>query len=218
MRVALCLIALSTFSAADDKPTIAVLGVVPTDTSLVAKANTLTQTMRTLANAKSSPYRVKGAPKQIEAAIRTAECSTIQTPCAAALGAELDTDYALVGQLDKRGTHAVLLLALVDVRTKQRVRSLRETSAVDAKKWARATYNRLVDTEAGELALAANAQNGEVWIDGQLAGALYQGRVTITGLANGTHQLSVRAKGYKQLDVDITVEFATKHSVLLEPQ
>ena len=216
--IAFVLVALAEPNAsADDRPQIAILGVLPKDPAVTRVASALTQQMRTLATAKTSAYRVIGSPKQIDKAILEGECSTIDTACAVALGAALGADYTLAGELDKRGTHHVLLLALVDVKKKQRIRSLRETSGSDAKKWAKLAFGKLVDNEAGELVLSANAKQGEIWIDGQLVGALFEGRASVGGLANGGHRLQIKARGYKPFEVDITVEFVTKQSVLLEP-
>jgi hypothetical protein len=224
MKLIGCVVALSlaapTIAHADDKPTVAVLGVVPRDADLIKAADAMTAVIRTRAAAKASNYRVKGAAKEIEAAILAAECSSIEPSCAVKLGATLAADYAIAGELERRGTHQILLLSLVDVRTRQRIRSVRETSAtkVDAKKLARAAYARLIDGEAGELSIVASAQQGEVLIDGQLVGALFEGRATIGGLVNGSHQLAIRAEGFRPFEIDVAIEFATKQTVLLDPE
>ncbi len=108
-----------------DKPTLAVLGVVPKDHSLVASTNTINATLRIRAAAKSSPYRVHGTKKAIDSAMLAAECSTIETTCAAQLGASLGAEWTLVGELEKRGTSVELVLAIVDVQAKKRLRSVR---------------------------------------------------------------------------------------------
>ncbi len=215
MRLVLaCLLVLSTPAFAD-KPSLAVLGVAAKDHGLLATANALTTAIRTQAKA----YKLVGTPKEIGAAVDAAECSAIAPTCATQLGVALGADYAIAGELERRGKHQVLLLALVDVRTKQRIRSVRESVATgaDPKKWARAVFGKLVDAEAGELVLVANAQQGEIWIDGQLVGALFEGRATIGGLVNGSHQLAIRAKGFRPLEIDVEVTYSTKQAVLLEP-
>ena len=216
MRDFLLALVLIASTAHAEKPTLAVLGVAPKDHALVANANAITATIR--AQAKS--YTLKGTPKQITKLSDAADCSALEPACSTKLGVALGADYAIAGELERRGEHQILTLALVDVAKKQRIRSLRDTVAIkgDMKKWARTAYNKLVDGEAGELVIAANAQNGEVWIDGQLAGALFEGRASVGGLANGGHQLAIRAKGFKPLEVEITVEFETKQSFLLEPE
>ena len=214
MRFA-CVLLLVANTAYADKPTLGVLNVTAKDPFTGARAKQLTTAIR----ASAKGYQIKGTPKQVDAAILAAECWINEPACAAKLGAALDVEYTIAGELERRGKTDSLTLSLVDVKTKRRIRSLRDSSpsTADTRKWARRVVARLVDTEGGELVLAANAQNGEVWIDGQLVGALHQGRTTISGLANGTHQLVIKAKGYKPFEIDIDVDFSTKQSILLEP-
>src|SRR5687767_7637366 len=155
MRLAACLVLLVTTARAE--PTLAVLPVTAKDPFTNARARALDAAIRTTAKG----YRVKGT-RQVDAAIRDAECFTMQTPCAAKVGDALGVDYTITGELERRGKTDTLTLSLVDVKTKQRIRSLRDSSptAADTKKWAKRVVARLVDTEAGELVLAANAQQG----------------------------------------------------------
>jgi hypothetical protein len=206
--------------ADDDKPALAVLGVIPKHHRLIDAADAMTDVIRAKASAKASTYRVKGSRKAIDDAITTADCSSMQVACAVALGASFAVDYTIAGELDLRGTHQVLVLALVDVRTKQRLRAVRQVASTksDAKKLARTAYAKLLAGEMGTLSIVANAQNGEVLIDGQVAAALFEGRATIEGLVNGTHQLSIRARGYKPFDIDVRIDYATKENVLLDPE
>jgi hypothetical protein len=224
MRLIGCVVALSlaasTVAQADDKPSIVILGVVPRDHGLIKSADAMTAGIRTWAGAKVSNYRVTGAPKDVEAATMAGECSTIEPSCAVKLGAKLAADYAIAGELERRGTHQVLVLSLVDVRRKQRIRSVRETgeTKADAKTLARTAYTRLIDGEVGELAIVTNAQRGEILIDGQLVGALFEGRATIDKLVNGNHQLAIRAPKFRPFEIDVTIKFATKQTLLLEPE
>jgi hypothetical protein len=220
MRATLCVLALSLAAVAHaDKPALAVLGVVPKDHGLIKSADAMTTTIRARAAAKTSNYRVTGKPKDIADAMLAAECNTIEPSCAVKLATTLGAAYAIAGELDRRGEHQVLVLALVDVTKKMRIRSVREVGATksDAAKLARAAFTRLTASEDGELAIVANAQRGEILIDGQIAGALFEGRATIQGLVNGTHQLAIHAPGFKPFEIDVTIEFATKQMLLLEP-
>ena len=85
-------------------------------------------------------------------------------------------------------------------------------SGTDPKKLARAAYTRLTGGDLGDLAIEANAQNG-----GQVVAALFDGRTTLTGLLKGSHVLAIRAKGYKPLEVDVTIEAQTRQMLLLDP-
>jgi TolB-like protein len=201
---------------ADPKPTIAVAGIDGADSESVPLATTLTRTLQSM---KTGRYQVKGTAKQIAAALVKAECRVTQTACAVAVGSALGVDYVLAGEVTKRGKHQVLVLALVNVTTKQRVRSIRENvaSSIDAKRWGRMLYQKLVEAELGELTVATNAQQGEIVIDGHVVGALFEGRATLNGIAIGTHQLVIRAKGFKPLELDVTVDGQTRLNLLLEP-
>jgi hypothetical protein len=46
---------------------------------------------------------------------------------------------------------------------------------------------------------------------------LFDGRATLNGIAIGTHQLVIRAKGFKPLELDVTVDGQTRLNLLLEP-
>lgn len=220
MRWVVCVMLLvGSIAHADDKHTVAVLGVIPKDTALTKSANAITAVIRMHAAATTSEYSVRGTTKEIDAAILAAECSSIVPSCAAKLGQTIGTDFTIAGELERRGAHQVLVLSLVDVRTKQRIRSVHQTTSSngDAKKLAHAAYMRLIDGEVGELAIAANAQRGEIAIDGEVVGALFDGHATIGGLVKGSHMLAIHANGYKPFEVEVTIESATRQMLLLDP-
>jgi hypothetical protein len=137
-----------------------------------------------------------------------------------AVGTALGAEYVLAGEATRKGNHNMLTLSLVNVTTKQRVRSLREivATSADTKKWAQTMFQRLVDSGAGRLQLVANVQQAEVYLDGQLAGALWGARLTLDNLALGNHQLVVKAKGYRTLEIEVTIDGTNKETLLLEPE
>jgi TolB-like protein len=206
---------LATHALAEPKPTLVVAGIDGVESESIPLATKLTQSLQTM---KAGRYQLKGTAKQITAALVKAECRVTQAACAAAVGAELGADYVLAGDVHYKGSHQVLVLSLVDVKTKRRVRSIRDNvaSTVDARKWGRLAYQKMIAAEDGALVIVANAKQGEILLDGQVAGALFDGRATLTGVANGTHQLVIRAKGYRELAVDVTVEGETRQNLLLE--
>jgi hypothetical protein len=167
--------------------------------------------------ASGARYVAKLGERQIQDVADHTECRLVEPTCAAAFGAELGVDYVLAGEAETHGKRQLLVLSLVNVKTRQRVRSLREVvTNADTGKWARGAFERLVGS-VGEITVVANAQRGEVLLDGQLVAALFDGRTTISGIALGGHQLGIRAKGYRPLDIDITVDGSTKEMLLLEP-
>ena len=126
--------------------------------------------------------------------------------------------HELVGQLDRRGARYTLTLALIDTSTHKRVRSLRETATekTDVRRWAAVLLAKLLDEGTGELVLVANARRGYVLVDGQVVTELYEGRATIAGLALGTHEVAIRAVGYKPFSVEIEIDGRNEQSFLLE--
>lgn len=217
VAIAVTLLATFTHAVADKKPTLVVAGVDGKDPTAHKLADALTAALRSVAGGR---YQVKGTPKQIEQAVIAAECKVFDRACATKIGTVIGVDYVLSGEVDKRGTRHILVLALVDVRTKQRVRSLRDQvdSTVDTKRWAKAVYQKLVANTTGDLEIVSNAQRGEILLDGEPVAALFNGRATLTGIAIGTHQLGIRAKGFRPIDIDIDVAGTTRESLLLEPE
>jgi hypothetical protein len=207
-------------ASADDRCTIVVLGIAAKDTESSKAAGAITAGLRAQAGAKASEYRLTGTAKEVDTAILAAECSAIEARCAAKLGAALSADYAIAGELERHGTHQILVLALVDVGTRQRLRSFRQSTdaGADAKQLARTAYARLIDhDDLGELAIVANAQQGEVSIDGQVVAALFEGRTTLTGLVKGNHMLAIHARGFRPFEIEITIESQTRQMLLLDP-
>src|SRR5512139_3562839 len=82
-----------------DKPTVAVLGVVPKDASLARSSTALDTALRARAAVKASPYAPKGKKRDIDAKLLAAECSTHEAPCVAKIGAALGADFAIAGTL-----------------------------------------------------------------------------------------------------------------------
>ncbi|MEO8705342.1 MAG: hypothetical protein ABI867_35190 [Kofleriaceae bacterium] len=200
-------------------PSVAILGVEAIDHGVEAAADKLTAGIREHAGKRGARYESKIRAKPIRDAIVTAECKVMQATCATAVGTALGVDFVIAGELTKRGTHQVLVLALFDIHRKQRIRSVRDTTAAtaDAKKWGRAMYDRLVAESVGELVITANARTGEILLDGVIAATLFEGRATIGGVAPGEHQLVVRARGYKPFEIEVSVDGTTKQALLLDP-
>lgn len=216
MRFACALLLVAATAHADKKPTLAVLGVSPKfETSLVKTAAALDRAIRTAATAK---YKVSGSSKQIADALRTAECSASETACAVTLGDKLGTEFTLAGELEKRGTSIELTIAIVDVASKKKIRSYREKVGgnADMKKVAKRAVDKLTGVgQRGELVVVANVQRGEIYIDDELRGELFEGRSTIT-LVQGRYKLRIRAAGKKPFEDIVTVDETTQLNVLLD--
>jgi len=217
MRLVVVALVVWSSAAHADKPTVAVLGVIPKDASLVKSTTALDDGLRTQLAAKASPYRVKGTSRQVADAIRTADCSTSETACAVKLGEKFGTDFTLAGELEKLGTHVELTIAIVDVATKKRIRVLRDKIAgnADFRKLAKKSVDKLTGKgEVGELVVIANVQRGDIYIDDELKGELFEGRATIA-LPQGRYKLAIQARGKKRFEDLVTVDEATQLNVLL---
>jgi hypothetical protein len=211
--VAIALLLASAVAHAD-KHSAALLGVAAKDPSSDKAADAMAAPLRTAA---AREYRLVGTAKELEAARVAAECPAIEPRCAAKVGAAVSAEYAIAGELERRGSHVTLVLELVDVRAKQRMRSVRQSGG-DPKKLVRAAFLRLVAEDFGALTITANAQSGEVLIDGQVVAGLFEGRTHIERLAKGPHLLSIHARGFRPLDVDVTIEDSTKQTLLLDAE
>ena len=220
MRFALLLLLAATFAHADDRPTVAVLGVTTGNPRLVKFTGTIDDGLRARVAAKGSPYRAKGTKKDIAAKLLTAECTASEVPCAAKLGAAFGADFTLAGLIERRGEHVELVLVLVDVAKKQRIRQFRDITlaTADMKKLGRTSFDKLAGvTELAELAIVANAQRGDVYLDGELVAALFEGKTTLTRLPQGKHELRIDANGFRPFEVEVDIVGAAKQMVLLEP-
>src|SRR5438067_8819508 len=96
---------------ANGKHAVAVLPVVAKDAWSSKAADAITAVIRTQAAARTSEYSVKGSAKDIDAARLAAECGSIEPRCVAKIGAALSVDYAIAGELERRGTHQELVLS-----------------------------------------------------------------------------------------------------------
>lgn len=215
---ALAVIGVCTHARADDAPTFAVQlrsWDKLADTMTFALANEL----RAAGRAKTAAYRAKGTHKDFVAA-NTEPCVVTETACAAQIGARLGVDYVIVGEVETRGRRFVLAASVIHVKTAKRVRSLRDMTerAGSAKKWARRVYDRIVDSEAGELAIASNVPRAVIWLDGEKVAELFESRATLLGLAIGAHVIELRAPGFKPYRGEVVVDGRSKLSVLLEPE
>ena len=188
--VLVALLAWASVARADDRHTLVVLGVEPTDSALTKSAHAMDAVIRTRAGVE---YALVGDAKAIDAAVLAGDCTTIQASCAGKLGSQLGAELAIAGKLDRRGTHVELTLALVDVEHKARVRSVTQSGGGDPKKLAKLAYERLVGGDVGDLLIEANAEHGDVLIDDQVVAGLFGGKTTITGIARGNHILAIRA-------------------------
>src|SRR6476660_2525869 len=125
----IALVLVTAAAHADERRALTVLAIEPKDEALAKSADAITRTIRTVASAKKSEFRLEGKPKDIETATLAAECNSTEARCAAKLGAGLGAEVVISGSVERRGEHVVLTLGLVDVKSKQRIRSVRQAGS-----------------------------------------------------------------------------------------
>ena len=135
--MALVLLLLSAASAGADPERTTAIRIQAKEADSAKRATELNKALRATKGA-----RAKVSAANVDAAVLDAECSILQPACAATIGAKLGVTHMLVGELDRRGARYTLTLSLINVSTKQRVRSLREVSGATAnvRKWANTLY------------------------------------------------------------------------------
>ena len=216
MRIAVMIVLLAATHARAETVSYAV-EIAGKDARSAKTAASLANGLRAAGRGKAS-YRAKGSAKEIAAAIAKAECAIVQPACAATVGTALGVDYIFVGEVELRASRPTAVINVISVKTKRRVRSVRDVAALRAtpQAWAKAIYRRLVDDATGELHLSSNVERGVVLVDGQPVTELFERRATVQGLALGTHQLSIRAAGYQPFEMEITIDGTTKVSALVD--
>jgi len=189
--------------------------------SLVVVASLAIASRHAVADDKPQPIRIEvkdpDAGKRaiaLEKALRV-HANSKSTARAKKLG----VTHELVGKLDLRGTRYILTLALIDISTQKRVRSLRDTSTekADVRRWARSLLSRILDEGTGELVLVANARRGYVLVDGLAVTELYDGHATVPTLALGAHEVEIRAVGYRPFSIEVEIDGRTEQTFLLDP-
>lgn len=221
----------ATSALAQSKPPVAVLGLEVIDggtgidpqTTEIAK--TLTQALRDRTRLPNSPYRL--APNSEKGLLELkllSSCADEARNCMAAIGRDLGAQWLIFGKVEKRDTGYQVTLKLLNVETMAMDRVTTElipfadnNGPAITNKWSRALFNRLTGIpEQGNLAIQANVSRGRVFVDGQMATTLRQGRARIHGLAEGKHPVAIEAEGHDRYET--TVEIAAGETVELDAQ
>jgi hypothetical protein len=222
-------------ASAGSKPPIAILGLevydngggIDPDTTKAAKE--LTAALRDRAKAGTGPYvPVPGGDKELIDEKLLNNCDSEAAVCMAAIGTELGADVLMYGKIEKSSQNGQTLykvsIKLLNVGRKQLANSTVETlpladsTGLRAQAHAKSWYNKLAGiSTGGTLTVHANVDSGTVLLDGAEKGTLTSGAVTLTGVAEGAHQLAIEAKDYQRYDARITIKSGDvlSHSALL---
>ena len=217
---ALGLVLLGASASAIAKPAVAVLGVEVIDngTGIDAKttelAKLLTDALRKRAELSSSPYDLApNSEKDLLEMKLLSGCADEARACMANIGRELNADRLVYGKVERRDTGYQVSLKLLNVETKAMERSTSDVvpfadnnpPAIN-NKWSRVLFNRLTGIpEQGNLVVEANVSQGSVYVDGEVATGLNNGRAQVTGLSEGAHTVAVEADGHERYETEVTV-------------
>lgn len=216
----LAALAVATTAYAQSKPAVAILGLEVIDNGsgidpeTTGLAKLLTQALRERTRLDTSPYRL--APNSEKALLELkllSGCADEARDCMATIGRELRADWLVYGKIERRDTGFQVTLRLLNVDTMAMERVTTEVipfadnnpPAIN-NKWSRVLFNRLTGIpEQGNLEIAANAAQGRVFVDGQLATTLRDGSTRIDGLAEGKHTVVIEADGYARYETSVSI-------------
>ncbi len=217
---------------AQAKPQVAVLGLEVIDSGQgidVATsdlANRLTNALRRRVEVdRRSPYRMApNSAKDLLELKLLSGCAEEGRSCMADIGRELNAAFLIYGKLERRGVGFQVTLNLLNVEAKTMERSTSEVIPLADNnppainnKWSRTLYYRLTGIpEQGTLAVSANAMQGNVFIDGDMATTLTNGRAEISDLNEGVHRVAIHADGYVRREIDVTIRAGRTEEVSFE--
>jgi hypothetical protein len=205
---------------AGGKPTVAILGVevidpgnLGIDAQSTDTAKGLTEGLRSRAKAGTGPLALApGSEKELIDEKFLTGCDSEQNACMAKIGADLNAEQLMFGNIQKKATGYLLSMKLLNVGGKNIVRSVNETipfteaTGAQLQSWSKRIYAKLTgDTSGGILVIKANVERGTVLIEGEPKGSLVGGRATVSGLAEGKYKLAIEAEGYQRYETSVTI-------------
>lgn len=128
-------------------------------------------------------------------------CDDDALGCMAEIGRDLGADRLLYGSLQKGPERYEISLTLIDTREPSLVGEgedaipFTEASRSQIDRRARSLYNQLTSV-GGVLVVESNAPSGTIFVDGEPAANLVDGRARVDGLDEGEHNISIEAEGY----------------------
>lgn len=218
--VVLCIALVGASASAMAKPAVVVLGIEVIDdgsgidSKTTELAKILTDALRQRTQLANSPFELApNSEKDLLEMKLLSGCADEGRACMANIGRELNADRLIYGKVERRDGGYQVSLKLLNVETRAMERSTSDVIPAGDNnppainnKWSRLLYNRLTGIpEEGNLTVQANAGQGAVYIDGEMATGLKGGRAQISGLAEGEHTVAVEAKGYRRYEAEVTI-------------
>ena len=205
-------------AVAEDKPSIAVLGLEVIDNGNVDKETTraaqrLAQELRGQAKRPDGKYSfAPNSEKDLLELKLLSMCSDEGRACMADIGTDLGADRLLYGKLERRQKGYQVSLKLLNTKTQEMEKTTSELIPADdlhnnnINKWARSLYARLIGVpESGTLSIDANVAKATIYIDGSVATTLRDGSAKVLGLGEGMHTVTIEADGYDRYEAEVAV-------------
>jgi hypothetical protein len=217
---ALTIFVASSDASAQNKPSVAVLGLeviddgTGVDPQTTELAKMLTAALREGTRQDVSPYRMApNSDKELLEVKLLSGCANEARNCMAQIGRDLGADWLIYGKVEKRDTGYQVTLKLLKVDTTAMERVTTEVipfadndEKTIRQKWGRSLYNRLTGIpDQGNLTIQANVDQGRVFVDGQLATTLRRGRARIDGLVEGKHSVAIEAGGHARYEATVDI-------------
>lgn len=207
-------------ASAQSKPSVAVLGLeviddgTGIDPQTTDLAKNLTEALRAHSKLDRSPYRLApNSDKELLELKLLSGCANEAKECMARIGRDLSADWLIYGKIERRDTGYQVTIKLLNVESMNMARVTTEvipfadnTSAKISER-GRFLFNRLTGTpEQGTLTIEANVDQGRVFVDGQLATTLRDGKARIDGLAEGKHPVAIESEGHGRYETTVEIK------------
>jgi TolB-like protein len=228
LSIACTLAILALTSAAEARPSIAILGLEvveddATDEGANQLANDLTEALRERASMGNGAYKL--APNSNKSLLEMkllSDCASEANACMAAIGRELAAERLLYGKVEKRTNGYQVSLKLLDADSGAMEKTTSDVIPSGAspeaiQEWGETLYNRLTGVpEKGTLVIRTNVDKGTVYVDGEVKGSLSAGTARIAGLEDGPHTIAIESPGHQRYDGSVTVSAGGTEEVLVD--
>jgi hypothetical protein len=159
----------------------------------------------------------------LEVMVTAMNCSVPPDPsCLQKIGAKVGTDRYVWGTMKREGSNVVAVIRLWEKGSQSAETELRysanltDPSDDSLLKLAQGAFAKLAGVANGTLLLTASKLNGEVLVDGEIAGNLIDGRVELS-LPPGVHEVRVRPRGQAERVGSVTIPTGGRAELVLNP-
>ena len=205
-----------------DKSRIAVLGleVAPgpggsIDPGAVLIAKEVTRELRQRVAAPTSPYvMAPNSSKELVDEKLLMSCDSEAPDCMVLIGAGLASDALLYGRVEKRSEGFRISLKLLDVKRKQIQPAVDDLTGGGVAACVRRLYRKLIGdgpSNEGSVVIRARSdaggamRGGAVIVDDQVRGTLSNGKLAVTGVAEGRHTVAIAVGGFHRFEEIVNV-------------